>query len=526
MSNQKQSTRRQADRRAQADRRSASERRRGADNRNVVFEVCRSTVHLALVVRASNGEPDKVLVRSLPWRKESPSLHTDLGAQELEAGFRALVTEERLAGATVRVALSGELCVTRVLSGSTDEVRREFTELEERSHRYLTLGPGRKILASSVEQLDARHEHMLSTITNERTLDVLVRIADAVGIQIAAIEPSLVALCRAQACLNCESQEACLVSQLDDAGAELGICHAGRLLLDYRPGGHTNASNIADVLAQHLTRLQRYLNRHHNYLKTPIRQVYLAGNPTDVSRAREQFAAMPQFDVAVLDPHQLKIGWQFVGDPPGPEMAAVLGTSLLDGQSETERRGPNLMERILSESREPLRPMLLRSLWPIAATLVIAAGLFVLFQRERMAASAIRNELAELDPVRTRLRELQLNLAAADAKLTQLRRLEEQLSSSNWNRLLTRIAQSMPDDVWLDGLVFRDASKVSLSGASYADGGVYDFVAYLKQVPEIAEIALEGTGVGQSPTGPTTSFDLQLSLAEKAKSTGSGGPHD
>ena len=42
----------------------------------------------------------------------------------------------------------------------------------------------------------------------------------------------------------------------------------------------------------------------------------------------------------------------------------------------------------------------------------------------------------------------------------------------------------MPDDVWLDRLTFLDGKSASLSGASYTDGGVYDFVGYLKQVPE------------------------------------------
>jgi hypothetical protein len=84
----------------------------------------------------------------------------------------------------------------------------------------------------------------------------------------------------------------------------------------------------------------------------------------------------------------------------------------------------------------------------------------------------------------------------------------------------------MPDDVWLDRLAFRDGTSASLTGASYTDGGVYDFVAYLKQAPGITEIALEGTGVGQSATGPTTSFDLQLTLANIADRSDKEARHD
>jgi Tfp pilus assembly protein PilN len=248
-------------------------------------------------------------------------------------------------------------------------------------------------------------------------------------------------------------------------------------------------------------------------LKSPIRQVYLAGDAAAVAEAAKHFAPLKQFELSVLDPKDLNTNWQVISSPPGPETAAALGAALVEGQGELEKRCPNLMERILAESREPLRPILLRSLLPVAAMLFVAVGLFALFMRERIAVHGVQTELEKTAPVRARARELQLTLAAADAKLTQLTALQEKLPKPNWGQLLTRIAQSMPDDVWLDSLVFHDAKNVSLSGASYADGGVYDFVGYLKKVPDIGEIALEGTGLGQSATGPTTSFDLKLSLA-------------
>jgi hypothetical protein len=84
----------------------------------------------------------------------------------------------------------------------------------------------------------------------------------------------------------------------------------------------------------------------------------------------------------------------------------------------------------------------------------------------------------------------------------------------------------MPDDVWLDRMTVHDARSASLTGASYTDSGVYDFVGYLKEVPEVAEIALEGTGVGQSATGPTTNFNLQLTLASSAGRNESEVRHD
>ncbi|MEX2310610.1 MAG: PilN domain-containing protein [Pirellulales bacterium] len=515
------------DRRQSIERRLGSERRRQADARWAVIEVCRSMLHLALVARASNGEgDDKVITRSIRWRKEATSLHTERGVQELTEAFRTLVANERLAGARVRIALGGEFCVTRVITGPTDEVRREFAELEERSLRYLTLGPGAKALAGHTQQLDARHQHALLAVANQRTLDLLLRVAESVGVHLESIEPSLLALSRAQEHLREACQEACLIIQLDEDVAELGICHGGRLLLDYRPGGKTNAENVADVVALHLSRLQRYIERYHSYLEAPLRHVYLSGDTDAVERARTKFSQLPDFQVHVLQPGDLEMPWQHTAELPGTDLAAALGTAMALYSSVSDEQGPNLIETALAQLRAPMRPILIRSLIPFAAVLVVAVTLLVLHLKQRHEMAAVRVELDRLTPASVRATELRLQLTSADVKLTQLKALDEQLRQPDWQRILNHISQSMPDDVWLDRLSFQDGRSAALAGASYTDGGVYDFVGYLKEVPEIAEIALEGTGVGQSPTGPTTNFNLQLTLANTAGRSGNEARHD
>ena len=76
-------------------------------------------LHLALVVRGTGAEDsaDRIVTRSIRWRKEATSLNTDQGILELTEAVRTLVTDERLSGAKVRIALGGEFCVTRVITG-------------------------------------------------------------------------------------------------------------------------------------------------------------------------------------------------------------------------------------------------------------------------------------------------------------------------------------------------------------------------------------------------------------------------
>src|SRR5262245_54096479 len=512
------SSQRAADRRSEAERRTISERRKQSEGRFAIIEVCRSMLHLALVARTTNNEStgDRLVTRSIRWRKEANSLHTEQGIVELTEAFRTLVSEERLVGAKVRIALGGEYCVTRVITGPTDDVRREFAELEERSLRYLTLGPGPKALAGNTQQLDARHQHALLAVANQRTLDHLMQIAATVNLQIESIEPSLIALSRAQAHLKSVCQEACLIVQLDEDVAELGICHRGRLLLDYRPGGHTNAENVAGVVAQHLSRLQRYIERYHSYLDAPLRHVYLAGNADAVATAKQKFSELPNFEVRVLQPGDLDMPWQHAAAVPGTDLAATLGSAMVLYAESSDKHGPNLIESALAMHREPMRPILIRSAIPFAAVLLVAVGLLLVQLKQWHEKSSLQAELDNLASAITRATELRLKLGAAEHKLTQLNLLQQQLPQTNWQQIFSNISRSMPEDVWLDRFTVRDGLAASLAGASYSDEGVYGFVGYLKQVPDVAEIALEGTGVGQSPTGPTTNFTLQLTLANTA----------
>src|SRR3954447_15034339 len=522
------STLRTSNRRQSTERRSCGERRRQSEGRIAIFEVCRSMLHLALIARNSSSEEkdDRVVTRSIRWRNKATSLHTEHGLAELTQAFRTLVAEERLAGAKTRIALGGEFCVTRVITGPTEDVRREFAELEERSLRYLTLGPGSKALAGNIQQLDARHQHALLAVANQKTLDQLLQIGETVNLQIESIEPSLIALSRAQAHLGSACQEACLIIQLDEDAAELGISHKGRLLLDYRPGGHTNADNVAGIVEQHLSRLQRYVERYHSYLDAPLRHVYLAGEMDAVAQAKRKFTEMPNFEVHVFEPADLDLPWQHASDIPGTDLAATLGNAVVLYSDSNEQQGPNLIETALAQHREPLRPVLIRSSIPLAAVLLIAASLLMFRFRQWHEAASIRTELDGLAPACTRATELRLNLASAERKLQQLQALEKQLPQPKWQQIFNRISQSMPADVWLDRLSIRDGTSASLAGASYTDEGVYGFVGFLKQVPDVAEIALEGTGVGQSATGPTTNFTLQLTLANIAGRNEKEARHD
>ncbi len=204
--------------------------------------------------------------------------------------------------------------------------------------------------------------------------------------------------------------------------------------------------------------------------------------------------------------------WKHAAEVPGTDLAAALGTAMVLYSESTEQQGPNLMERALALHREPMRPILIRCAIPFAAVILVAAALFVFHLKQWHETASLQAELEGLAPDCARATELRLNLGSAEQKLGELQALEKQLPQPNWQQIFSHISQSMPADVWLDRLSVRDGLSASLAGASYTDEGVYSFVGYLKQVPDVRDVNLEGTGVGQSDTGHTTNFTLQLQL--------------
>ena len=168
---------------------------------------------------------------------------------------------------------------------------------------------------------------------------------------------------------------------------------------------------------QHVSRLQRYLERYHSYLDAPLRHVYLAGNGDAVARAQQKFAELSEFEVHVLEPADIDMPWNHAAEVPGTDLAAALGTAMVLYSESSEEPGPNLIETALALHREPMRPILVRSLIPIAAVVLVAATLFLLQLKQWHETSAIQAEVDNLAPACARATELRLNLASAEHKL-------------------------------------------------------------------------------------------------------------
>lgn len=479
----------------------------------VSIEVCHSVLNLVSLGRVEDDGPVQVHARTMQWRTKASSLQSETGGQELGAALTTLADEENLSGVPVKFCLSGDFCVTRILTGTNERVRREMAQLEHRSQRYLSLGPGHKAMAGSIRQIDARHQHALLTVSNRKTLEALMAGATAAGIQIDTVEPALVSLCRVVGRLGYDRDEPVLLVSTDEMGVELGISYDGQLLLDYRPGGLSVHKDMGEIISQHLARLQRYCFRYFRFAKGELKKVYLCGPQGHVERSLDSFDHEDRLQVDVIDVAQLDPQWELDDDARSGDMVAPLGSCLIDDQPADATRGPNLMEGIYTETAHGVLKETARMAAPMAAVLMLAlVGLFVVFQQGTICRG-LEQRLASYDAVKTKSLQLRAELKKTVTKTGHFQQLADHVSSPSWHELLGSIASCLPEGAWIDSVRLGGKRQIVIHGASIGQDTIYEFVGHLEQLPRLEDVALEGTTARHALVPGATGFKVQCMLA-------------
>ena len=502
------------ERRDNDERRHLRGRRRHAIQRTAVIEVSGAVLRVVLLDRPGDDSPDTVRAVSHIWRQEAVSLSSEKGLEEFSAALRDVTEQHQLRQCNVQFVLGGEYCVTKAVRGSNEQVASELLEIEQRSRLYLMLGPGEKVTVTKSQPLDARHEYAVAAVCNRKTLDTIYAAATKAGLQIESIEPALVATSRAIGRLEDVPAEPCLLVHLDQSAVEVGICHEGRLLLDYRPGGRTDPKELVELVCTHLSRLQRHVGRQLREAPPTLKRVYLCGEESAVEQAFPAFSACQQFEVERISPAKIQATWELASGVENTTTVPALGALLSSYLPQHERDAPNFMEHVLASTREPLKPILLRSAIPIAAVLLVALSTFFVNYRKQGGIDVLQEQVNSLAGAQTRARELRLKQAATQTKLTQVKILASKVHALPAGDVIARIGHCMPSDVWLSRMSFSEMKTIRLAGVSYLEAGVFDFVTWLEQAPGFEEVALRSTQPGKAENGPAINFDVELKLAD------------
>ncbi len=497
-------------------------------SRIAAIEIRRAQLIVAVIDSEPASTRGRLRTRIVEWNDENAPIYSESGTRQLGTALRRLAAEEGLAGAKVNVVLDAECCVTRVVTGTMDRVRRELSQLEGRSALYIAMGPGAKALATGVEPIDARHHHALLAVTNRAILDALIPAASAASMQLRRIEPSLVALARAIGQQGADSSAPVLILGPSETGAELGISDRGKLLLEYRIATRDAQTDVADVVVRHLKRLRRYCERHSQSAHRKLERIVLARSAATLGAVRDRFAVHTDLMVDVLDPATIRADWLCGEEPISAEFGAALGSCLfLTPDTPPELlSGPNFLEGYTAGNRQGVWPAALRLCWPVAAALLLTVGMLAAARYERNGCDDLARQGAALEAERTRALHLQRDRLLIGEKVRFVRAIAQRATNPNWAALLSAVAGCLPQDAWLEKFTVDAQGRVAIAGTSYHEDTVYEVVRWLSDAPGLTRVSLTASASEASAGRAGLAFDVGCELAGRAEPKGSAARND
>ena len=483
--------------------------------RKVAIGLTSNDLTLLILEKSLTGDISRVRDRHLVWRKEAADLHSEQGQKELTSALIELAGIEKLQGVPIHIALSSDLCVTRVISGDNDHVRQELHELIERSSGYLSLGVGDKLTAVSEAAIDARRRHVWVTVANRAIMEALDDAFEAARLKVVRIEHSLAALSRVVQATGDDADAPVIVIDVADSGVDVGISYNGQLLLDYRPSGSNAKDSVGVIIARHTKRLQRYIDRLLRG-KSPISRVCICGKTEDVGNVREQLEKLEEageITLRLLTPGNVPTGWDLTEEAANDSsLTADLGILLEQTAGSIANDYPNLLDPLRESRRRPILKPLLRMGWPILATIAASILVWSVTLFEAIETRIFESQLTSLEEDVERVNRLHQEAVVARSRVAHLQRIADSLEMRPWDQLIQRVGQSLPRGVWLESIQVDRAGNVTIGGTSNSEDGLFELVEHLRKVPDLWRVALESTQQNHLENGPAIQFALSASI--------------
>jgi hypothetical protein len=463
-------------------------------------------LQLAIATPSSDGryqlEIDEVACQSPQgWLNTS-------GTAELAEAMKTLADRHDIRRGRVAVSLDGDFCVTRVATGSADEIEKELATLAVRVSRYLQLGPGEKVTGYCRTKLAPGVEYAVTGVVNRTLIQVVYDASRTADINVTWVEPSLVSIARLVGEANHGDDRPILIADGTGKQWDLGIACSGRLLLDYRPAAAKSEESLRAALDGHISRLKRFCSRYRGVSTGELSRLMICGSAEKTSRAISVLGGTLEIDAEVLRvpdlPHLYEIDPSLRESRYVPAFSTVL--PLLIGVPASDV--PDMLFKIRRERDLPLVTRIIRTTWPVAAAALLLCGSFAMVSKQRGQLAATINERAELESqievTTVKFREL----AQKRDLLLHLKRIENLTQQPNFDELLGQITQSLPDTAKLNGFIVEPNGHVLLDGKVLEEEMVYELVSNFRHLPGVSEVALTGTAPDETVRG--TRFTVRL----------------
>ncbi|NNJ28066.1 hypothetical protein LzC2_41770 [Planctomycetes bacterium LzC2] len=531
----------------------------------------------------------RTVCRFRPWPPGCGPMEPGFTREVLAEAFAAATADlgpvgGSLSGVPVDVALGGALCVTRVLTAPHEEARREAAALADRAGRYLGLGRGEKTCVTAEERLDAKMRRVRVTVAPRQVASDVLHVLSDAGLRPGRIEHTLATLSAGLHARGTDGDRPVLLLAAEGDRLYVAAAHRGRLLLDYRPVGHhspvvpgeeddsaaASAGALGgDVLLRHQKRIRRYVA---NQLRgqpggaqffadaeaaensatghAAEMRVYVTGGAAVTRRLSEELDPRP--DLAV-GPHPAPGGVDFAASlddadggalrpvwsvgaavSPGPLAAVMLacGATASGEEEVTLTTRGDLSTTVRPHGGIPWAD-LARVGWPVAAALLLSAGLWGMALRSEMQQEPLEQavRLAQTDADMAGWLRGKLNDAA------ELERRTETLAQSQgtgpvWVPALVGAGTALVSDpngqpagvvaprrAWLEEFLVRppaetvdpkdpSLAEIAVVGGGHTDADVFRFADRLRRSGRFAHVQLAATREARYATGPGVRFEL------------------
>ncbi|TWU56561.1 hypothetical protein Poly51_24770 [Rubripirellula tenax] len=422
----------------------------------------------------------------------------------------------------VAVSLDGDFCVTRITTGTVDDVNRELSTLAQRIPRYLQLGPGEKVTGSTRRKIDATTDYAVTGVVNRSLIQLIydsLRLAD---IEVTWVEPSLVGLARLIGQPTLWGDQPIMIADGTGKRWDVGIACSGRLLLDYRPANADSEQGLTRALDGHIARLKRFCHKQLRGNSSELDSMLICGNGNKPARALaaigDNLGLKPNVLQVPLLPELYEIADHDRRSQCVPAVATVY--PLLTGVSAADV--PDLLVQVRRAPDLSWPQQIIRQFWPVAIAalvLIVPYGL-VTKERRRHAGSTDGRASLESEIVASNIKFT--HLASQRELFNHFRAIRQQTWEPNWSEMLTHITKSLPSSAKLNEFRVESSDQISMDGTVMEETVVYEVVNTLRRLPSVTQVALRGTTPERDSQSTRFSISLTTKSAPKSTTTGAG----
>ncbi len=471
------------------------------------LRIAENLLQLAVATPDSSGvfdlQIDEVIAESPNGWFSTP------GAPDLRQALNLLAARWEMRRKPVAVSLDGNFCVTRIAMGQPNRVDEDVRTVNNRVQRYLSLGPGEKIVGRSREQLAPGVDYAVTAVVNRVLMEEAYEALRSANLNISWVEPSLVSIARLLGRSGNGDAPPVLIADCSGGQWDIGIAHQGRLLLDYRPAAARSAAGLREALLGHVERLRRFCDRHRAVAAGDLHDLLLCGSASTVQEALRAFEHQTTLCARVMDVPPAPNLYRLPADDMQVDRTAAVAAVLPLLDNTCEDSIPDMLVGVRRESELSRSSQWLRLAAPLLLAAAILLPLWTLTSRERQQLEVIHSLTCDIEDQLTDAQTRFQSLVARRTLVQHLQRIEDTTRERDWDQLFMQVARCLPPEAKLNELRWQSGHDLILDGTLNDEAMIFDIIGYLRRLPDIREVALQGTS--SNGTSGQTRFEIRLS---------------